>query len=61
MQIWFDVGFDEAMKTFLVTAALGIVLVLWLCLKYWQAKNLYTRDLGDGGVQKLLDESKKKR
>jgi hypothetical protein len=32
-------------------------LLLWL--KWWHAKKLYTKDLGDGGIQTLLDKDSK--
>ena len=43
------------MKILLTAISVGIVAALWLWLKYWQAKQLYTRDLGEGGIQKLFD------
>ena len=36
-----------------------LVAGLWVWLKWWQAKKLYTRDLGDGGIQKLFDKNSK--
>jgi hypothetical protein len=35
------------------------VAVVWIALKWWQAKKLYTKDLGDGGVQKLFARNSK--
>jgi hypothetical protein len=46
-----------------VKQLLGIVIVgvavgvVWIVLKWWQAKKLHTRDLGDGGIQKLFDKT----
>jgi hypothetical protein len=47
------------MKTLLWVILGGIVAALWLCLKWWQAKQIYTRDLSDGGIQKLFDDNSK--
>jgi hypothetical protein len=46
------------MKTFLSAVLVALVAALWLWGKWHQAKT-YTRDLGDGGVQKLFDEESK--
>ncbi len=47
------------MKALLI-ALVGIgVAVVWLCLKYGQAKSAYSKDLGDGGLQKLFDKDSK--
>jgi hypothetical protein len=43
-----------------LSVVIGIaVAVVWIGLKWWQAKKLYTKDLGDGGVQKLFDKNSK--
>jgi hypothetical protein len=47
------------MKEALSIIASLLVGGLFVWLKWWQAKKLYTRDLGDGGVQKLLDKDSK--
>ena len=47
------------MRTFLSIFAAVIVAAVWMCLKYWQAKAAYSKDLGDGGVQKLFDKNSK--
>ena len=33
---------------------IAVVAALWLWLKWWQVRELYTRDLSDGGIQKLV-------
>jgi len=47
------------MKVILSVLSACAVAALWLWLKYWQAKKLYTRDLGDGGVQTLFKKDAK--
>jgi hypothetical protein len=47
------------MKAILSILSACAVAALWLWLKYWQAKKVYTRDLGDGGIQKLFDKNSK--
>jgi hypothetical protein len=44
------------MRTILSAVSGIIVFVLCLCLKYWLAKHLYSRDLGDRGIKKLFNE-----
>jgi hypothetical protein len=47
------------MKAILSAISVAIVTALWLWGKYHQAKAA-TKDLGDGGVQKLFDEETSK-
>jgi len=48
------------MKTLLSTLLFCLVAALWIWLKYWQAKKVHTKDLGDGGVQKLFPDKKER-
>ena len=37
----------------------AVISALFLWVKYSQAKSIYSKDLGDGRIQKLFDEESK--